>query len=206
MAGRECGVNGGERLVDYAAAVGFINRGSNGVVDGEADCAPAGHGAGAGHHVESAVDGDRNHGEVKLHCKLEGSFAEGSHVAGECARPLGEHYKRHAVAESALGFLHCAANGRWGGIVDEDVACGCACGPYYGELQQPDFHHPAEVVVEVAVDGEDVVGTLVVGHKDVGCAWVDVLTACDFHAHESEDAEDAGPIVGGPVAPESATP
>ncbi len=29
------------------------------------------------------------------------------------------------------------------------------------------LHHPAEVVAKVAVDGENVVGALVVGYKDV---------------------------------------
>ena len=42
------------------------------------------------------------------------------------------------------------------------------------------FHHPLEVVLEVAVDNEYIESALVVGNKDVRCVFVDVFTTFDF--------------------------
>lgn len=74
-----------------------------------------------------------------------------------------------------------------------------------GELAEPDFHHPLEVMVEKAVDGEDVVSALMVGDENVGCFRVDIFPSLDFHAHECEPGAELRPDVRGPVTEEFAS-
>lgn len=169
-------------------------------MDCQADVAPVREGVAAAEHVIRAVDTDGHNRQPELHRELVGSLVERAHMAGFRARAFGEHDNRHTTLEGLLGLLHRPADCRRGGVVDEDMSGGGAGFPDKRNLAQPDLHHPAEVMVEEAVYRKDVVGTLVVGHEDVGGILVDILPPFHRHSHEGEPAEEHGPDFGGPVA------
>lgn len=62
--------------------------------------------------------------------------------------------------------------------------CFDACVAYEWYLLEVFFHHPLEVVSEVAVGEEDVEVALVVGEEDVAVVFVDVLASFDFDLDE----------------------
>ena len=54
---------------------------------------------------------------------------------------------------------------------------------------------------EIAIDQEDVVGALMVGHKDIRGGAVEFLATFDFDAHQRYDAEEARPNEPGIISP-----
>lgn len=159
---------------------------------------------GAGHHGEGSVDGEGYHGERKLYGQLEGSAFEGTHGTGPGAGSLGEYDERHAALQGGFGLLQGLFHTAGGGVVDKDMAGGGAGAPHEGDVAQALFHHPLEIVVEVAVDEKYVVGSLVVGHEYIGGIFVDVFAPAYFDTYQREDAEEPRPDVGGVVAPDVA--
>lgn len=173
----------------------------NGRVYGEGDVSPVREALGAWKHFERALYGDGYYGEAELAGEYECASFEGTHIAGEGAGSFGKHYDRHAVREYALGVLHGGAGGRGRGVVDVYMFGYLAGIAHKGYGAEAAFHHPAEVVVEIAVDAEDVVGALVIGHEDVAAAGRDVLAPVYRDTYEGERAEYPGPYLGGVVAP-----
>ena len=161
--------------------------GDDGLVDDDAegmavDEVEAAH---AGQDVETAVDGDGHHGQLQCVGELEGSAAEHSHMAGEGAGTLGEDAERGTAGEGLAGIRHRLQDGAARTLVDEDEACLAACHSDKGNVAQALLHHPFELVAQIAVDAEDVEGTLVVRHEDVALLGVDVLLA--LHADGDEE-------------------
>lgn len=156
---------------------------------------------GAGHDGKSAVDGERRYGECELDGELVCASFERSHFAVPSAGAFGKYDKRHAVLQGLFGFLQGFFEPSRGGVVDEYMPGGGTGASHEGDIVQAFFHHPFEVVVEVPVDEEYVVGSLVVCHKDVGGVFVDVFTASHFDSDEREDTEQPRPDVCGVVSP-----
>ena len=126
---------------------------------------------------------------------------EGPHGTCPGAGSLGEHDERHAALQGGFGLLQGLFDPAGGGFIDKDVAGGGAGASHEGDVAQALFHHPFEVVVEVSVDEEYVVGSLVVGHEHIGGVGVDVFAAVHLDAHERENAHQPRPDVGRVVSP-----
>ncbi len=60
-------------------------------------------------------------------------------------------------------------------------------------------------MAEVAVNCENIIGTLMVGNKDVGRMGIDVLPTAYLYFHPGHGTEYLCPDFSGPVAPEAAS-
>lgn len=156
---------------------------------------------GAGHHGEGSVDGEGYHGERKLYGQLEGSAFEGAHGTGPGAGSLGEYDERHSALQGGFGLLQGLFHTAGGGVVDKDMAGGGAGAPHEGDVAQALFHHPLEIMVQIPVDEKYVVGSLVVGYKNIGGVLVDIFAASYLDTHEREDTYQPRPDVCRVVAP-----
>ena len=62
-------------------------------------------------------------------------------------------------------------------------------------------HHPLEVVPQVSVYGEYVVGSLMVSHEDIGALAVDEVSVLNLYPHAKEEAHRPRPPLGWVIAP-----
>ena len=67
---------------------------------------------------------------------------------------------------------------------------------YFAEFA---LHDPAKVDWHAAVDQNDVVGTLMVGHNDVGLTFDDILFAHNLYGHGGKPLDDLGPCATSPT-------
>lgn len=156
---------------------------------------------GARHYLVGAVDGDRHNGEVKLLGEPESAVLEGVNLSIVGATSFGENDNRHSLCESLLGVVHGLDDASCRVVVDHDMSCHVARPAHEREVVQALAHHPLEIVAQVAVDGENVVGTLMVGNEDVGAVVVDEIAVLYLDAHAKEEAHGPCPPLGWEVAP-----
>ena len=188
-------------LVDVGNALALRH---DGFVDDEAhaveiDEIEAGH---AGQHVERAIDGDGDNGQLEFVGQLEGAFAEEAHVASEGARPFREHHEGGAVLECVAGVVDGFLDFLRTGFVDEDVVGSLAGIANQEDAAQGFLHHPFEVTAQEAVDEEDVHRTLVVGYKNVALMAVDVFASFNLDGEQEDAADKDRPQFAWVVAPE----
>ena len=70
-----------------------------------------------------------------------------------------------------------------------------------GNFTQAFLHHPLEVTTQEAVDEEDVESPLVVGDKDIGGMFVQLLTSHHTDGNQQEVTCQLRPYLAGVVAP-----
>ena len=157
-----------------------VTAGVDWLVDGNPDMSGAGEKLESRQYVESTVDGDRHHGEIKLHGQFVGTLFETPHITIPRAGSFGEDRERHASAQLLLGLLHGASSRANRRIVDKYLSGGFACPADKGNLAQTLLHHPAEIVAEISEKREYVICALMVGDKYIRCVLVDVAAAFHF--------------------------
>ena len=118
-------------------------------------------------NVEAAVYRDRNNGQLQFVCELESASAELRHMSCKGSRTFGKDHKRDAMLQDGSALLVCLMDCLRSTLVDKDVTSTFASFSYERDVAQRLLHHPFEVATELAVNKEDVVGTLVVCHEDV---------------------------------------
>ncbi len=89
------------------------------------------------------------------------------YAAVKGARSFREDHYGHASGQLAFGILHCASDGSRRMVVDEDVSSLAATVAHEGYVLKAFFHHPFEVMTEVAVDRENIISSLVIGNENV---------------------------------------
>lgn len=185
--------NCGARISHEAVEVVAVGLRIDGLVDCQSDMARNWKFLEARQDMEGTVDCQGDDGEVELDRETVGPAFEGAHLAGPCAGALGEDHERHASAQLALGIGHSAAGGGDRGVVDENLPGPAACPADEGYLAQALLHHPAEIVAEIAVDGKNIIGSLVVGDEDIADSRVNVLAPSHRDPNEGEPAEEPRP-------------
>ena len=126
---------------------------------------------------------------------------EGMDVAIIGAPSFGKDDNRHAFSESLLGVVHGLDDASCGVVIDHDMSCHVARPAHEREVVQALAHHPLEVVAQVAIDGEYVVGALMVSDKDVSAVAVDEIAVLYLNPHSKKEAHGPCPPLGWEVAP-----
>ena len=175
---------------------------ADGLVEGQCDGARGDVERAARHDLVTAVDGDGNDGQAELQRQFKGTVLEGSHLARVGAAALRKDDNRHPRWPT-FGGGH--------GVAAGPVPSGCRpewAGQYYaasgaddGDVGQALARHPLEVVAQVAVHREDVIGTLMIGNKHVTGLVVHMLASLHTHAHEVQPAPQPGPPLGREIPP-----
>ena len=89
-----------------------------------------------------------------------------------------------------------------GGVgVNQYVASHAACGANKRDVSDALAHHPLEIVPQETINGENVIGTLVVGDKHITCLVVNELSSHNLNPHQMYPAPDARPPLGREVTP-----
>ena len=144
-------------------------------------------------YVEGTIDGKRNDGQLQLVGKGEGTSAEGSHVAIEGACPFRKDHHADAILQGFFCFAIGVANSCPTALIYKDIASVSASHAEEGNLLEFLLEHPAYLGSEIAADEEDVVGSLVVGYKDIFLVLVYILPALDGDGEEGGLDDEASP-------------
>ena len=156
----------------------------------------------AAQHVKRTVDGDGHHGHLQFVGQLKRATAEDAHVASERACSLGEYHQAGATMQYAAPLFTGVLDASGATLVHHDMAGAAACSPDERQLAQRLLHHPLEVAAQEAIDEENIVRALVVGHKDIGGVGLKVLAPFHADGEEHKPAHQAAPDHGGIIAPE----
>jgi hypothetical protein len=76
-----------------------------------------------------------------------------------------------------------------------------ACPSHKWEVVQALAHHPLEIVTKISINGEYVIGTLVVGNENIGTIAVDEVAIFYFNLHSKEKAHCSTPPFSRIIAP-----
>lgn len=181
----------GQRIVNYLKTVErqclqvvAVFGWENGFVNHDADFARTDIECGARHHIVAAIDGDGHYWEAEIHSEFERALLEWSHFSGVGTATFGEHAKRYAFVQALLRIVHCFLQGFRVVGVHKNLSRHLASCAHEWDVDERTTHHPAEVMPQIARQGENIVCALVVCHKYVGFVFVDILAS--FHLHVNE--------------------
>lgn len=181
----------GQRIVNYLKTVErqclqvvAVFGWENGFVNHDADFARTDIECGARHHIVAAIDGDGHYWEAEIHSEFERALLEWSHFSSVGTAAFGEHAKRYAFVQALLRIVHCFLQGFRVVGVHKNLSRHLASCAHEWDVDERTTHHPAEVMPQIARQGENIVCALVVCHKYVGFVFVDILAS--FHLHVNE--------------------
>ena len=164
---RQCGVYGFAALGHKCAGVESSFSGEYGFMYRNVDCRRRYVVGVACHCLERAVYRDRHHREPEFGGKHKCSAFERNHLSVPRPAAFRENDHRHTVLQCLFRFFYSFFYAVYLGVVNKYVSCGLAGTANQRDVFEFLFHQPFEVMVEIAVDGPNVKGTLVVGHKDI---------------------------------------
>lgn len=181
----------GQRIVNYLKTVErqclqvvTVFGWEDGFVNHDADFAWTDIECGARHHIVAAIDGDGHYWEAEVHCEFERPLLEWPHFSSVGTAAFGEHAKRYAFVQALLRIVHCFLQGFRVVGVHKNLSRHLASCAHEWDVDERTTHHPAEVMPQIARQGENIVCALVVCHKYVGFVFVDILAS--FHLHVNE--------------------
>lgn len=181
----------GQRIVNYLKTVErqclqvvTVFGWEDGFVNHDADFAWTDIECGARHHIVAAIDGDGHYWEAEVHCEFERPLLEWPDLSSVGTAAFGEHAKRYAFVQALLRIVHCFLQGFRVVGVHKNLSRHLASCAHEWDVDERTTHHPAEVMPQIARQGENIVCALVVCHKYVGFVFVDILAS--FHLHVNE--------------------
>lgn len=181
----------GQRVVNYLKTVDrqclqvvAVFGWENGFVNHDADFAWTDIECGARHHIVAAIDGDGHYWEAEIHSEFERPLLEWSHFSSVGSAAFGEHAKRYAFVQALLCIVHRFLQSFRIVGVHKNLSRHLASCAHEWDVDERTTHHPAEVMPQIARQGENIVCALVVCHKYVGFVFVDILAS--FHLHVNE--------------------
>ena len=190
----------GQRVVNYLKTVErqslqvvAVFGWENWLVNHDADFARTDIECGTRHHIVAAIDGDGHYWEAEIHSEFERPLLEWPHFSGVGTAAFGEHTKRYAFVQALFGIVHRFLQRFRIVGVHENLSRHLACCAHEWDVDERTTHHPAEVMPQIARQGENIVCPLVVCHKHVGFVFVDVFASFHFHIDEKKPAEDSAP-------------
>src|SRR3712207_43445 len=72
---------------------------------------------------------------------------------------------------------------------------------YQWNISQLVLHHPFKVSIQIAVNQEYVKGSLVIGHKDIGLAFLQILLTLDLYRQQQHFDNKPRPALSGVITP-----
>lgn len=181
----------GQRIVNYLKTVErqrlqvvAVFGWENGLVNHDADFAWTDIECGTRHHIIAAIDGDGHYWKVEIYCEFERALLEWPHFTGVGTAAFGEHAKRYAFVQTLLRIVHRFLQSFRVVGVHKNLSRHLASCAHKWDVDECSTHHPAEVMPQIARQGENIVCALVVCHKYVGFVFVDILAS--FHLHVNE--------------------
>lgn len=190
----------GQRVVNYLKTVDrqclqvvSVFGWENGFVNHDADFARTDIECGPGHHIIAAIDGDGHYWETEIHSEFERPLLEWSHFSGVGSAAFGEHAKRYAFVQTLLCIVHRFLQSFRIVGVHKNLSRHLASCAHKRDVDKRASHHPAEVMPQIARQGENIVCALVVCHKHVGFVLVNVFASFHFHIDEKQPTEASAP-------------
>ena len=117
------------------------------------------------------------------------------------ATTLGEDNNRHALDEALFGIVHGFNDAARRVVIYHNVPCHVTCPSHEREIVKPLAHHPLEVMTQIAIDGEYVIGSLMIGNKNVCALAINEMTILYPHSHPKEETHSSCPPLGRIIAP-----
>lgn len=154
--------------------------------------------------VVAAANAYGNNREIQIVGKNEGSTFEGTYLARERACALGKNCQRATFSQDAVGLAQ-RGSGSSAVPIHIDEAGALARVAEDGDAAQLLFHHPFDVVPQVAFHQEDVEKALMVGNEDVFLVRINVFASLYLDRKEKQLAEKPSPSPGNDGADDAAS-
>lgn len=183
--------------LDDVVAASVLDR----LMEGERDGTRGDVEGATGHDLVAAVDTDGDYGQPELKRQFECAVLELTHLARIGAATFRKDNNRHTTVQFLLGCRHGVAQALWGVGIDKDVTCHAAGGTNDWNVGDAFAHHPLEVVTQVTIYGEDVVGSLMIGDEHIARFVVNEFAADDLDSHQVYPAPNPSPPLGREIAP-----
>ena len=158
----------------------------------------------AGHNVKAAVDSKGADRQLQLVSQRKGPTPEEAQVARKGTCTFGKNHQRHALAKDVASLVVRFADAGNTAAVDKYLVRITTGHANDRHTTQCTLHHPLEIPVQIAVNEEDIKGSLMIGHENIALSFLQILTPLDLDRQQENMRSDPRPQVARVITPEVA--